>query len=290
MAILSVQSHVAYGHVGNRSAVFPLERMGFEVWPVNTVQFSNHTGYGSWRGMVFPEEHVAEVCKGIGELGVAGDCDAVLSGYLGSAKIGRAVLDALGSIRATRPDAVYCCDPVMGDEGRGCYVRPEIPGFFRTEALPTADIVTPNHFEAELLSGMTIRSIAEARQACEAIHDCGPRIVLITSFDATEGREVPVPAGAVSMLLSDDKHLYLVSTPRIAFGIVPNGSGDLAAALFLGQYLKTGNAAMALDAMTEAVYAVLEATAARGARELALVESQEAFVSEKRRFRALRLD
>jgi pyridoxine kinase len=109
--ILSVQSSVAYGHVGNSAAVFPLQRMGLEVWPVNTVHFSNHTGYGHWRGQVLPAEDVAGIIRGIEERGVLGDCDAVLSGYLGDPSLGEVVVGTVGRVKRLNAKAIYCCAP-----------------------------------------------------------------------------------------------------------------------------------------------------------------------------------
>ncbi|MBV8414912.1 MAG: pyridoxal kinase, partial [Verrucomicrobia bacterium] len=126
LTILSIQSSVAYGHVGNSAAVFPLQRIGVEVWPVNTVHFSNHTGYQSWRGMVLPVEGVAEVILGIEERGVLPECNGVLSGYMGDVSLGEVILDAFRRVKRANPDALYCCDPVMGDVGRGFFVRPGI--------------------------------------------------------------------------------------------------------------------------------------------------------------------
>jgi pyridoxine kinase len=163
--ILSIQSWVAFGHVGNASAVFPLQRLGAEVWAINTVQFSNHTGYGSWRGQVFPASLIRDCIGGIEERGVLPRCDAVLSGYMGDAEIGEAIFDAAGRVRAANSEAVWCCDPVIGDVGRGVFVRPGIPEFFRDRALPAADIATPNHFELEWLSGGPIASLADAKAA-----------------------------------------------------------------------------------------------------------------------------
>ena len=157
VAVLSIQSHVAYGHVGNSSAVFPLQRLGIEVWPVHTVQFSNHTGYGEWTGRVFDGQAIEEVVQGIADRGVLGRCDAVLSGYLGSADIGHAVVGTVQKVRAANPGAVYCCDPVIGDVGRGVFVRPGIAEFMRDVAVPAADVVTPNHYELDLLAGATHR-------------------------------------------------------------------------------------------------------------------------------------
>ncbi len=119
MKVLSIQSHVAYGHVGNASAVFPMQRLGVEVWPVHTVQFSNHTGYGAWRGRVFDGPAVEEVIQGVAERGALKHCDAVLSGYMGSADIGTAILRAVAAVRAANREAIYCCDPVIGDTYSG---------------------------------------------------------------------------------------------------------------------------------------------------------------------------
>ena len=153
MNILSIQSWVAYGHVGNAAAVFPLQRLGAEVWAVNTVQFSNHPGYGAWTGQVFSGAQVAAVIDGIAARGVLARCEAVLSGYLGEAGVGEAVLDAVGRVRAANPAAVYCCDPVIGDDGSGVYVRPGIADFMRERAMPASDLATPNRFELEQLTG-----------------------------------------------------------------------------------------------------------------------------------------
>src|ERR687894_1205050 len=165
VAVLSIQSHVAYGHVGNSSAVFPLQRLGIEVWPVHTVQFSNHTGYGAWTGRVFDGQAIDEVVQGIADRGVLGRCDAVLSGYLGSADIGHAVVQTVGRVREANGEAVYCCDPVIGDVGRGVFVRPGIPEFMREVAVPAADLVTPNHYELDHLAGTTTRTLDEVEEA-----------------------------------------------------------------------------------------------------------------------------
>lgn len=281
MSILSVQSHVAYGHVGNRSAVFPLELLGFEVWPINTVQFSNHTGYGAWTGQVFTSGHIDEIWKGILDRGALGDCEAVLSGYLGDASLGESILKALGDVKAAQPSAVYCCDPVMGDYGRGVFVREGILDFMRTRALPRADIVTPNQFEAELLTGLGIHTLEDARNVATALHRLGPSIVLITSYKAEDSRP-----GTISNLLSVEGEFHLVTSPELPLQPSPNGAGDLTAALFLGQYLRTRDPVEALELMTDSVFSVLEATLASGRRELALVASREAILKPGRRFPA----
>ena len=194
MNLLSIQSHVAYGHVGNSAAVFPLQRMGVEVWPIHTVQFSNHTGYGDWRGQVFDAALIRELVAGIEQRGVLGECDGVLSGYMGGADIGAAILDAVATVKRANPSARYCCDPVIGDVGRGVFVREGIPEFMRAQAVPAADVITPNQFELDYLSGRASKTLGQARDAVKAVHDLGPRAVLVTSLHTEEtpdGRHRP---------------------------------------------------------------------------------------------------
>src|SRR5437762_618507 len=195
MNILSIQSHVAYGHVGNAAATFPLQRLGVEVWPIHTVQFSNHTGYGAWRGEVFGAPLVRELMQGIEERGVLPSCDGVLSGYIGSAEIGGAILAAVDRVKALSRKARYCCDPVIGDVGRGVFVREGVPEFMRERAVPAADIVTPNQFELDYLSGITSRTIDEAVRACGALQAVGPMTVLVTSLHVAD-----TPKGSVDLL------------------------------------------------------------------------------------------
>jgi pyridoxine kinase len=277
MNVLSIQSHVAYGHAGNASAVFPLQRLGIEVWPVHTVQFSNHTGYGAWRGRVFDGPAVEEVVDGIAERGVLGSCDAVLSGYLGSADVGHAVVASVAKVRAANPAAVYCCDPVVGDVGRGVFVRPGIPEFLREVAVPAADLVTPNHFELDLLAGTTTRSLTEVTDAVAALQALGPRVVLTTSLVAED-----TPDDAVDLLASEGGRHYRVRTPRLDVSV--NGAGDAIAALFLAHWLDTGSAGVALGRAASSVFGLLARTAEAGSREILLVAAQDEYVSPTRTF------
>ena len=277
MNVLSIQSHVAYGHVGNSSAVFALQRLGVEVWPVHTVQFSNHTGYGAWRGRIFDGESVDEVVEGIAERGVLGRCDAVLSGYLGSSDVGHAVVGAVARVREANPDAVYCCDPVIGDVGRGVFVRPGILELLRDVAVPVADVVTPNHFELDALSGTTTRSLASVKDAVAAVQALGPRTVLTTSLVAED-----TPEDAVDLLASAEGRHFRVRTPRL--GLSVNGAGDAIAALFLAHLLRTGSAEQALSGAASSVFGLLARTDAAGSREVLLVEAQEELVAPTRVF------
>jgi pyridoxine kinase len=282
MNILSIQSWVAYGHVGNAAAVFPMQRLGHEVWAVNTVQFSNHPGYGAFRGEVFSAASVREVVSGIADRGLLPSCNAVLSGYLGDAAIGEVILDAVRQVKAANPGALYCCDPVIGDVGPGVYVRDGIAAFMRTHAVPAADIVTPNHFELQSLTGHDARSIDDIRKALDKIHAMGPRTVVVTSVEASD-----TPHDAIDLLVSDADSLHRVRTPKLP--IVINGAGDAIAALFLVHYLTTGSAPDALASAASSIYGVIKHTADAGVREPLLIAAQDEFVRPTRRFASERL-
>ncbi len=272
MNVLSIQSHVAYGHVGNASAVFPMQRLGVEVWPVHTVQFSNHTGYGAWRGEVFAAETIRDVVRGVGERGALARCDAVLSGYMGSAAIGEAILEAVAAVRAENPAALYCCDPVLGDTDEGVYVRPGITEFMRERAVPAADILTPNQFELNLLTGLPSGTLDEARAAIAALQARGPRVVVVTSAATAE-----TPADRIDLLAGEGGRLFRVRTPRLDLAI--NGAGDCIAALFLVHYARERSAALALEKAAASVYGLLRATAEAGSREILTVAAQDEFVA-----------
>ena len=279
MNILSIQSHVAYGHVGNASATFPLQRLGHEVWPIHTVQFSNHTGYGSWTGRVFDGLSIEELVDGIAARGVLPSCDGVLSGYMGSADIGQAILSTVARVRSANPAALYCCDPVIGDVGPGVFVRPGIPEFMRGHAVPASDIVTPNRFELEILAGQAVGSLAEACAAIAAVQALGPRLVLVTSLDVEE-----TPADAVDLAAGDGEAVWRVRTPRLP--VAPSGSGDAVAALFFVHYLETRSARVALERAASSVYGLLKRTADAGSREILTVAAQDEFVRPTWRFAA----
>ena len=279
MAVLSIQSHVAYGRVGNAAATFLLQRLGLEVWPVMTVQLSNHTGYETARGQVFPAGQLREVLRGIAERGVFADCQAVLSGYLGDPAVGEALLEALEEVRAVNPDALYCCDPVMGDRGRGLYVREELPAFFRERALPAADILTPNLFELEQLSGRRAESLEDTLAAARELLTRGPRVVLVTSLrPETEDDEI-------GLLAVTAKVAYSVTTPRLLLDPAPNGAGDCLAALFLGFLLRGCRIKHALANAAAAIFAILSETAAAESRELQLVAAQDLILRPPQAFK-----
>lgn len=281
-SILSIQSSVAYGHVGNSAATFPLMRMGFEVWPVNTVHFSNHTGYGQWRGPLLSGDDVTEVVRGIDDRGVLGRCDAVLSGYQGAADVGAAVLGAVDLVRSRNPAALYCCDPVLGDVGRGFFVRPGIPELMRDRVVPAADVITPNQFELDFLTGRQTSTLDEVLQAADVARGLGPGTVLVTSVVHADAAP-----GTLAMVAVSGSGAWLVDTPLLPRAF--QGAGDLTAATFLAQLLRTGDVAQALGRTAAVVQAVLRTTVASGEPELQLVAAQDEIAAPSTSYAVTRL-
>lgn len=279
MRFLSIQSHVAYGHVGNSAAVFPLQRIGHEVWPVLTVNFSNHTGYGSWGGPLIPADDVRAVVQGIEDRGVLGTVDGVLSGYLGGEEIVDVVLDAVARVKAANPSATYTCDPVMGNASSGCFVAPAIPPLIREKALPHADVLTPNQFELGFMTGTDPDTVASTLESADRIRDLGPRTVLVTSVLRPD-RE----ADTIEMLAVDDEGAWILQTPHLPFKA--NGSGDVTSAVFTAHYRETGSAATALERTASSVFDLLQTTLDSGERELRLVQAQDAFAHPRMQFAA----
>ena len=277
-SILSIQSHVAYGHAGNSAVVFPLQRLGAEVWPIDTVQFSSNAGYPGWRGRAFDPGLIDECVAGLGAIGVLENCDAVLTGYLGKPDMGEAGLRALGSVRAANAQAIYCCDPVIGDVGKGVYVAAGVAEFFRDRALGCADIATPNAFELGWWTDERADDAAGLRVALRSLHGRGPRVVLVTSL-----RLADTPAEALDMAASDGEHIWRVRTPMLPLHV--SGAGDLTTALFLLHWLRTGSAPGALASVAASVYGVVAATAALGRREMAIVAAQDQFANPSHHFR-----
>ena len=280
--ILSIQSSVAYGHVGNSAVTFPLMRMGVEVWPVITVHFSNHTGYESWRGPLLSPTDLRDVVRGIDERGVLGEVDAVLSGYQGREDIGAMILDAVALVKQRNRAAIYCCDPVLGDEDRGSYVRPGIAEFMRQRVVPAAQIITPNQFELTALTGLPVVTMEDVLQAADAARSLGPEIVLITSVVRHDG-----PPDTIDMVAVDSDGAWLVSTPRLPRSFT--GSGDVTAATFLVAMLRKWDLAAALAHTAAVVYGLLAVTTSLGRAELALIAAQDEMVNPSHRFESVRL-
>ena len=280
--ILSIQSSVAYGHVGNSAAVFPLQRLGVEVWPVNTVHFSNHTGYGAWRGPLLPADDVREVITGIEERDALPAIDAVLSGYQGGEEIGDVILDAVARVKAANPEAIYACDPVMGNAKSGCFVHPAIPVLLRERVVPQADLITPNQFELGYLTETEPESLEDTLASVAKAREMGPSTVLVTSVLRPDR-----PEGTIEMLAVHGDGAWIVQTPQLP--MKANGSGDVTAALFTAHLLDSGDAGVALGRTVSSVFDLLQLTLDSGQRELQLVQAQDAIANPRMQFEVQQL-
>lgn len=278
--VLSIQSHVAYGHAGNSAAVFPLQRLGVEVLPVHTVQFSNHTGYGAFRGQVFDAAHIGEVLLGLQDRGILPKINAVLSGYMGDSSIGDAILDAVAQVKAVNPEALYLCDPVFGDVGRGVFVRPDIPAYHRSHTVKAADVITPNQFEFEQITGQTLTSIAHAVAQARVLAPAHSKAVIITSLTTPD-----VGQGQLGTLAVTADAAWIVRTPQIDLTPLPNGMGDAFSAILLGHLLQKQSLPQALENATASLFALVKRTRA-GSRDLPLIEEQLQIVAPSELFAA----
>ena len=276
MNLLSFQSKVVLGHVGHSAATLLLQRLGHEVWAVDTVCFSNHPGYGRYGGRVTPADEVAALAAGLEAIGAYASCAAVASGYLGSAANGAAMLEAVARVKRANPKAFYVCDPVMGDRNHGLYVSVELPRFFKEVALPKADMATPNAFELEELTGRPVRSLEEGLRAADELRALGPATVVVTGIEIERSMATVAvsPEGA-----------WAVKTPRLRYGAF--GTGDAFAALLLGRILNGVPLPDALALAVGGMYALIEASQGEG--ELALISAQDQAVRPSRSWRARRL-
>ncbi|MBC9954609.1 pyridoxal kinase PdxY [Leucobacter sp. cx-42] len=277
MRMLSIQSAVSYGHVGNSAAVFPLQRIGVEVMPVSTVCFSNHTGYGSWGGPMLTGDNVRDIVAGVEDRGGLAGVSAVLSGYQGGDDIGDAILDAVARVKKHSPEAIYACDPVLGNAVSGCHVAPEVQALIRDRVVPHADLITPNQFELGFITGTSPDTLESTLASIDAAMAIGPKYVLVTSVTYPEQA-----ADSISMIAATDAGAWMITTPRLPFKA--NGSGDVTAALFTAHFARTGDAADALARTASSVYTLLENTLNSGERELQLVESQDAYANPSMQF------
>jgi pyridoxine kinase len=283
-SILSIQSHVAYGYVGNRAAVFPLQRLGFDVTALNTVQFSNHTAYPQWRGDVFSAAQVRQLIDGLRLLGVFPQYKALLTGYLGNPEISQVIIDLVHELKEINPQFIYCCDPVMGDSEGGCYVHPDVRANFKNHLAKIADILTPNQFELNYLSQMPVNTLADAQAACDSLIQQGPKTILVTSLVTQD-----TPQDTMQMLLHQADGSWLIETPRLYPQSPPNGAGDLTAALLLANTLENLSPDKILAQVAASVYGIYKATADSGKRELQVIAAQNELVSPTHHFKVKKL-
>ncbi|MBR0757824.1 pyridoxal kinase PdxY [Bradyrhizobium jicamae] len=282
MTVISIQSQVAYGHVGNSAALFPMQRHGIDVVAVPTTLLSNRPGYATIRGRVLEAELVADLLRGIEERGVVADATMILSGYLGSPAIGAAVADFVARAKAGHPALRYACDPVLGDRDRGLFVHAEIPPLVRDRLCPLADVITPNHFEFEWLCGGPAQTSDAVIAAAHGLMAKGPSTIIVTSAELTD-----TPPDTIETLAIERDHAWRVRTPRLP--ISPSGTGDLFAGLLTAAYASGAPTPDALSHAASAIFAVLERTALRGTGEMRIIESGDALVEPPRRFESIPL-
>jgi pyridoxine kinase len=280
MSVISIQSQVAWGHVGNSAASFPMQLHGIDVVAVPTTLLSNRPGYPTIRGRVLEAELVADLLCGIEERGAVERASMILSGYLGSAGIATVVADFVARAKRRNPALRYTLDPVLGDRDRGLFVHEGIPPLVRGRLLPLADIITPNHFEFEWLCGAEARTLDQVIAQARGLIARGPSAVVITSAELSGAS-----ADEIETLAVERTSAWRVRTPRVP--ISPNGSGDLFAALFASARVRGSDTPEALAHATSVTFAVLERTRAAGTEEMRIVDSAEQLVHPKRRFEAV---
>lgn len=279
--VLSIQSHVVYGYAGNKAAVLPMQLLGVDVWPLHTVQFSNHTQYQKWQGMVFPQEQIGLITQGMDEIGVLPECDAVLSGYIGAAEQGQSILATVRAVKAKNPNAIYFCDPVMGHPEKGCIVAPGVAEFLEHDAVSCADVLAPNLLELQALSGLPVENFEQAVAAARYLLSRGPKKVLVKHLSKA-GRD---PQQFEMLLVSADEVLH-ISRPLHDFDRQPVGVGDLTSAIFLANLLQGKNDREAFEHTANAVNDVMTCTQQNGKYELQIVAAREHIVNPVSQYRA----
>ncbi len=280
--VLSIQSHVAYGYVGNTAAVFPLQLLGFSPIVVNTVQFSNHTNHPTTRGMVFSADHIRDVILGIRERGLMPQIQGLLSGYLGDVSVGDIVLELAEEIKQANPQAIWCCDPVMGDTDSGVFVRPGIPEFMKEHFLNgLSDLTTPNQFELELLSGRTMKDRQDAiTTARELFCNKGCKVAFVTSL-----RTPDVAENRIETLAVTAQQAWTVSTPFVPQDPTPKGQGDVFASVAFGDYLQNKDPKRALEHATATLYGLVK-TSPKGSLDLPLIDDRADILQPREWFNA----
>lgn len=281
--VLSIQSHVVYGYAGNKAAVFPMQLLGVDTWALNTVQFSNHTQYGRWKGMVIPKEQIGEITQGIDEINALHECDAVLSGYIGAAEQGDEILKAVTSIKAKNPNAIYFCDPVMGHPDKGCIVAEGVAEFLRDKAMAQADIIAPNLVELRELTGLKVENFEQALIAIKSILTKGPKRVLVKHLS-----KVGQDPTKFEMVLATQSNIWHISRPLHEFKAKdPVGVGDLTSGIFLANLLNGKSDIEAFEHTANAVNDVMSVTAESGKYELQIIKAREFIINPTSQYKAV---
>ncbi len=297
MTILSIQSHVSFGHVGNAAGVFVLQRMGFDVWPVHTVLFSNQPGYGTFQGHLVEPGRIADIVSGIEERGVFEHCQAIIGGYLGSADTGKVLLDSVQRVKQANPESMFFCDPVMGDRDEGLYVTDDVVQFYTEQGGPAADILKPNAYELEILAGQTVCNPETAIGAATSlIERWNLRAVVVSSVPvpdpvsgpAREGAS-PQEGGSIACMVVTTDQAWSVETPLLP--VNQKGAGDAFLALFVSNILLGENDfPAALSASASSIWSIMNEATGSEIQELQLIALQDNFSSPSRIFKAMALN
>ena len=280
MNILSIQSHVSVGHVGNSASVFPLQLLGHEVWSVNTSQLSNHTGHKTVAGKHVAAAQIEDLILGIEDLGVFPNCDAIISGYVYDSKTVEVISDTVDRIKRANPLAIYLCDPVMGDDRKGLYVPDAVAEAITTLLIQKSDILTPNRFELSQLCDEHIHSVDHAAQALQKLTDRGPDMAICTSLTAPS-------SPLVSTLGKDRTHIWTIETPRL--NIETNGAGDCLAAIFLGHLMTEHSFSRSLSLAVSAIHGILS-NMTPAASDIPLIAAQKSIINPSKIFPACRIE
>ncbi|XP_026276605.1 pyridoxal kinase [Frankliniella occidentalis] len=256
--VLSIQSHVVSGYVGNKSATFPLQVLGFDVDAVNSVQFSNHTGYGYWKGHVLAEQELVELAEGLAHNGLDCHYTHLLTGYSRSKSFLSHIANIVCELRKKNPGLIYLCDPVIGDIGRGVYVPSDLIEVYQKTIIPIANVVTPNQFELEILTGKPVKSVEDAWEATAVLHNMGPQTVVISSSELGDDDSLLCLA---SMIVEGKRERAIVTFPKLEGSYT--GTGDLFSALFLAwMWRSQQNLKQALEFTVATIQAILQRTIA----------------------------
>ncbi len=264
--VLCLSSQVARGFVGGSAMRIALQRMRHDCWLLPTVILSNHPAHARFAGEQVPIGRLRAMLEALDANGWLEEVDAVIAGYMPSPEHVTFTAQAFEFVCNRNPEVLCVCDPILGDDPGGLYIDDESANAVREELVPKADIVTPNRFELEWLTGMKAR---RAKKALASAQSLAAPTVLVTSLT---GEDV----SSMVNLVVDDKTVAATTVPKRKHA--PHGVGDLMSALLLGGILDGAGVSEALAAATGRVQAALELS--DGSDELRLVTAPEWFEAE----------
>ncbi len=282
--ILSIQSHVVFGYAGNKAATFPMQLLGADVWALNTVQFSNHTQYGKWKGEVLPQGLIGEIVQGILGIDRLKLCNAVLSGYMGSAEQVQEIVDVVHEVKKANPEAIYLCDPVMGHPDKGCIVADGVKEALCELAVPQADILAPNLVELRVISGQPVENFEQAIAAVKTILAKGVKKVLVKHL-SNVGKE----KDTFEMLLGTTDGIWHITRPLYAFKLQPVGVGDLTSGIFLANLLNGKSDIEAFEHTANAVNEVMRLTSQSELYELQIIAARNEILNPTCHYKAVKV-